>query len=64
MNAAIQVRVSTDPQAEKGHFIENQIAACRRYACELGTLSIEDERVDNTLGNGSRPKINVRLKLK
>lgn len=42
MNAAIYVRVSTDRQAEKGYSISTQLAACRRYAAELGAEEIKE----------------------
>jgi site-specific DNA recombinase len=42
MNAAIYVRVSTDQQAEKGYSIDTQLAACRKYALELGATNMED----------------------
>lgn len=42
MNAAIYVRVSTDQQAEKGYSIETQLIACRKYAYELGAITIEE----------------------
>ncbi len=46
MKAAIYARVSTDQQAEKGYSIETQLAACRKYARELGATSIA-EYIDN-----------------
>ena len=38
--AAIYARVSTDRQAEQGYSIETQIAACEKYAHDLGAASI------------------------
>lgn len=42
MNAAIYIRVSTDQQAEKGYSIDTQLAACRKYAVELGATQMEE----------------------
>ena len=38
--AAIYARVSTDRQAEQGYSIETQIAACEKYAADLGAVSV------------------------
>lgn len=38
--AAIYARVSTDWQAEHGYSLETQIAACEKYAADLGAASV------------------------
>jgi len=38
--AAIYARVSTDRQAEQGYSIETQIAACEKYARDLGASTV------------------------
>lgn len=38
--AAIYARVSTDWQAEHGYSLETQIAACEKYAADLGAVSV------------------------
>ena len=38
--AAIYARVSTDRQAEQGYSIETQIAACEKYAADLGAATV------------------------
>ncbi|MDF2571542.1 MAG: Resolvase protein [Sporomusa sp.] len=69
MYAAIYVRVSTDQQAEKGYSIDTQLEACRKYALELGAVTIEEfiddgysgEFIDRPALTSLREKLAKRL---
>jgi len=58
--AAIYARVSTDRQAEQGYSIETQIAACEKYAADLGASAVTNY-IDNGYSGAylERPRLDA-----